>query len=89
VRGKLRKEGEYELFETTKGHQILTLDQKEWYAVVETSQGHILVKSDADHEKDKTVAFAGRGRQLNTLGQSLSVFLKQLIEILMPTALSY
>ncbi|WP_181885025.1 hypothetical protein [Pontibacter diazotrophicus] len=55
MHGKLKKEGEYELFKTTAGHQILSLDEKEWYAVVETSQGHILVKSDSDHEKEKTV----------------------------------
>ncbi|PRY09968.1 Rho termination factor-like protein [Pontibacter ummariensis] len=55
MHGKLKKEGNYELFQTTKGHEILTLDQQDWYAVVETSQGHILVKSDADHKKDKTV----------------------------------
>lgn len=55
MHGKLKKEGKYELFETTHGHQILTLDQKEWYAVVKTSQGHILVKSDSDHEKQKTI----------------------------------
>lgn len=55
MHGKLKKEGAYELFRTTKGHQILTLDKKEWYAVMETGQGHILVKSDADDEKEKTV----------------------------------
>ena len=55
MHGKLKKEGDYELLQTTKGHQILTLDKKEWYAVVETSQGHLLVLSDADHEKQKTV----------------------------------
>lgn len=56
MHGKLKKEGQYELFKTTHGHQVLTLDQKEWYAVVETNQGHILVKSDSDHQKDKTIS---------------------------------
>ncbi|MCC9136935.1 hypothetical protein ACFSKU_05205 [Pontibacter silvestris] len=55
MHGKLKKEGSYELFMTTQGHEILTLDKKEWYAVVKTSQGHILVKSDSDHKKSKTV----------------------------------
>lgn len=55
MHGKLKKEGDYELFMTTKGHEILTLDKKEWYAVVETNQGHILVKSDENHEKSKTI----------------------------------
>lgn len=34
MRGKLEKHGSYELFETTHGHQILNLDDKEWFAVV-------------------------------------------------------
>lgn len=55
MRGKVKKHGEYELFETTHGHQILKLDQKEWYALVEGQQGDIIVHSDSDHEKRKTI----------------------------------
>jgi hypothetical protein len=55
MRGKLEKEGKYELFETTHGHEILVLNKKDYYAVVKTSQGHLLVKSDADHKKDHEV----------------------------------
>jgi hypothetical protein len=55
MKGKIKKEGKYELFETTKGHQILTLNKKEWYAIVKGKYGHILVKSDSDHEKKKTL----------------------------------
>ena len=39
MRGELKKEGKYELFETTHQHQILSLDNKEYYALVEGQQG--------------------------------------------------
>lgn len=52
---KIYKEGEYELFETTEGHQILHLNKKDWYALVEGQQGQIIVYSDDDHQKDHTL----------------------------------
>lgn len=55
MRGKLEKQGQYELFETTHGHQILTLGHKNWYAVVEGQQSDLLVGSDSDHQKKKTI----------------------------------
>lgn len=55
MQGNLDKRGKYELFETTNGHQILNLNNKEFYAVVEGQRGDILVRSDADHKKQKTV----------------------------------
>ena len=55
MRGNLNKEGDYELFETTEGHQILHLNKKDWYALVNGQQGKIIVKSDSDHEKDHTI----------------------------------
>lgn len=55
MQGNLEKRGQYELFETTKGHQILNLNDKEFYAVVEGQRGDILVRSDSDHQKKKTV----------------------------------
>lgn len=55
MRGKLKKHGNYEFFETTKGHQILSLDKKEWYALVDGQQGALIVHSDSDHEKRKTL----------------------------------
>lgn len=55
MRGKLEKEGDYELFQTTHGHEILVLNNKLYYAVIQTSQGHILVASDSDHKKDHTI----------------------------------
>ena len=51
----LKKQGHYELFETTKGHQILTLDEQDWFALIETNQGELIVHSDSDHEKEKTL----------------------------------
>ena len=55
MRGRLKKEGDYELFETTKGHQILTLDEKKWYALVKGQQGDIIVHTDSDHKKSKSL----------------------------------
>lgn len=55
MQGNLEKRGKYELFETTKGHQILNLNNQEFYAVVEGQRGDILVRSDSDHQKKKTV----------------------------------
>lgn len=55
MQGNIHKRGQYELFETTKGHQILNLNDKEFYAVVEGQRGDILVRSDADHQKSKTI----------------------------------
>lgn len=56
MRGKLKKEGKYELFTTTHGHQILNLDDKALYALVEGQRGDIIVHSDADHKKQRTVS---------------------------------
>lgn len=55
MRGTVKKHGHYELIETTKGHQVLNLDNKEWYALVEGQQGGLVVHSDSDHEKKKTL----------------------------------
>lgn len=54
MRGTLKKNGHYELFETVNGHQILNLDNKEYYALIEGQQGDIIVHSSADHEKKQT-----------------------------------
>lgn len=55
MRGKLKKEGNYELFKTTNGNDILNLDNDNFYALVEGQKGDIIVASDADHKKDKTL----------------------------------
>lgn len=56
MRGELKKEGKYELFKTTEDHEILNLDDKNYYALVKGQQGDIIVKSDSDHKKDKTIS---------------------------------
>jgi hypothetical protein len=50
-----RDEGRYELFETTHGHRILVLNGERWFAWIEGDEGEILVHSDSDHEKDRTI----------------------------------
>ena len=55
MKGKLEKEGKYELFETNHGNEILNLNDKDFYAIVNGQKGQILVKSNADHEKKKTI----------------------------------
>lgn len=54
MKTSVQKQGTYELFETTKGHQILSLNGEEWYALVEGKKGDIIVHSDSDHERKKT-----------------------------------
>ncbi|MDP0500214.1 MAG: hypothetical protein Q7P63_08935 [Verrucomicrobiota bacterium JB022] len=49
---KIRKQGDYELFNTTHDHQILVLDEERYFAWVRGQQGEILVGSDSDHQKD-------------------------------------
>lgn len=49
----IKRKGNYETFKTTKGHKILVLDDKDYYAWVDTAQGHILIQSDADHQREK------------------------------------
>ena len=52
---KVQNQGQYELFETTKDHQILSLNNKEWYALVEGEKGDIIVHSDSDHKKKQSL----------------------------------
>lgn len=51
----VRQQGSYELFETTKHHRILSLDGKQWYAWVKGQAGEILVRSDSDHKKSRSL----------------------------------
>lgn len=53
------REGLFELFESTKQHFILVLNGEAWYALVEGQQGRIIVHSDPDHKKRRTIQ---RGR---------------------------
>jgi hypothetical protein len=52
---KVQAQGRYELFETTHQHRILVLDHEHWFAWVQGQQGELLVRSDADHQKDHTI----------------------------------
>lgn len=56
MRGAFKKEGDYELFETTKGNQVLNLEDKNFYALVEGQKGDIIVYSDSDHKKKKSIS---------------------------------
>lgn len=56
MKTKPSKEGEYELFKTSRGHQIISLAKKDYYALVKGQKGDIIVKSDADHDKEKTIS---------------------------------
>jgi Protein of unknown function (DUF2795) len=52
---KVQAQGLYELFTTTHQHRILVLNDKQWFAWVQGQQGEILVHSDADHQKQRTL----------------------------------
>lgn len=52
----IKRRGQYELFETTRNHQILVLDGNDYYAFVEGKFGPVIVKSDSDHQKDSTIS---------------------------------
>ena len=56
MRGKLKEEGSYELFKTTNGNEILNLDDNNFFALVKGQQGDIIVASDSDHKKDKSIS---------------------------------
>jgi len=53
--GKPEKEGKYELFESNHGNIILNLNDKNYFAIIRGNYGEILVKSDSDHVKEKTL----------------------------------
>ena len=55
MRGKLENHGIYELFMTSRGSQILNLNDRNFYAIVKGQKGDMLVGTDADHERDRTV----------------------------------
>ena len=51
----VQRRGRYTLFETPRQNRILVLGQDQWYAWVGGQQGDILVGSDRDHERDRTL----------------------------------
>lgn len=52
---KINSTGKYELFRSTKSNDILHLKGKGWYALVKGQKGEMIVKSDSDHEKQRTL----------------------------------
>ncbi len=59
MRGNLEHHGIYELFLTSRGSQILNLNNRDYFTVVKGQKGEILVGTGTDHEKGRTVK---RGR---------------------------
>lgn len=55
MQNKVKREGHYELFLTTNDNTILSLDESLWYAIAEGQRGDIIIKSDSDHRKKKTL----------------------------------
>jgi hypothetical protein len=51
----VREKGRYELFETNHHHRILVLNNRQWFAWVRGQQGDILVLTDSDHQKARTL----------------------------------
>lgn len=51
----VRRHGQYTMFETPSGNRILALGGDLWFAWVTGEQGEILVRSDSDHARDRTV----------------------------------
>lgn len=56
MKGDLKKKGKFDLFETTENHQILKLDDKKFFAIIEGQKGDIIVHSDSDHKKKKSIS---------------------------------
>ena len=46
---QIRKDGNYEMFQTIKGHSVICLDNQEWYAKIK----NYLVRSDPSQQKTK------------------------------------
>lgn len=51
----VQRHGRYTLFETTRETRILALGDDLWFAWVRGEQGEILVRSDSEHERQRTV----------------------------------
>ena len=51
----VQRRGRYSLFETPRQNRILVLGQDQWFAWVGGQQGDILVRSDREHERDRTL----------------------------------
>jgi hypothetical protein len=55
MKNKVKSEGKSELFKTTNKSTILSLDDKKWYAIASGQKGDMMIKTDSDHEKSKSL----------------------------------
>lgn len=51
----VQRHGRYTLFETPRENRILSLGTDLWFAWVTGNQGELLVRSNADHERQRTL----------------------------------
>jgi hypothetical protein len=51
----IQRQGRYTLFETPDRNKILALGNDLWFAWVGGQQGELLVRSDSDHERERTL----------------------------------
>lgn len=51
----VQRHGRYTLFETSRENRILSLGDELWFAWIKGQQGEILVSSDSEHERAKTI----------------------------------
>lgn len=51
----VQRRGRYTLFATPRQNRILVLGKDQWFAWVGGQQGDILVRSNEDHERDRTI----------------------------------
>ena len=51
----VQRHGRYTLFETPRQNRILVLGDDLWFAWVGGQQGEILVRSDPEHERERTI----------------------------------
>lgn len=51
----VQRHGRYTLFDTPRENRILTLGNDLWFAWVKGEQGDLLVRSDDDHERARTI----------------------------------
>ena len=51
----VQRQGRYTLFETPQQNRILVLGDNQWFAWVGGQQGELLVRSDPDHERERTL----------------------------------
>lgn len=55
MKEEANKEGRYELYETAEHRQVLRLDEKEWYVLEKDRKEDLIIRSDSNNEKKKTI----------------------------------